>query len=58
MDENTAWQNFAESGSVSDYLTYCRIKLGYPSCSVGEQAEDKNENGNGSPDIDGYDRWR
>ena len=39
MDENTAWQNFAESGSVSDYLTYCRIKLGYPSCSVGEHAE-------------------
>lgn len=58
MDENTAWQNFAETGSVSDYLTYCRIKLGYPSCGVSERTEDINENGNGRSDTDRHDRWR
>ena len=31
MDENTAWENFVRTGSVSDYLNYCRIRLGVAS---------------------------
>ncbi len=26
MDENTAWDNFTETGKVEDYLTYCAEK--------------------------------
>ena len=30
MDEMTAWKRFTETGSVNDYINYCRIKLGKP----------------------------
>ncbi len=26
MDEKTAWEHFAETGRVADYLQYCRSK--------------------------------
>ncbi len=26
MDENSAWNNFAETGKVEDYLNYCAEK--------------------------------
>lgn len=26
MDEKTAWENFASTGSVADYIKYCQIK--------------------------------
>ena len=26
MDEKTAWENFASTGSVADYIKYCKIK--------------------------------
>ncbi len=58
MDENTAWQNFVETGSVSDYLAYCKIKLGYPSREEHDSSEEFYEDGYGSSDTDRPDRWR
>ncbi len=59
MDETTAWKNFVQSGSVNDYLTYCRIRLGCPPTEENrEESEDMHENdyrGSG-PDVQG--RWR
>ena len=52
MDENTAWRNFAETGSVGDYLTYCRIRSDRVSCGAGDRTEDFDENGNGGSDPD------
>ncbi len=37
MDEMTAWKRFTETGSVNDYINYCRIKLGKPAESVNVQ---------------------
>lgn len=62
MDENTAWRNFVQSGSVSDYLTYCRIRLGCP--PIGEQEDDAqqpeahHENQYRGTGIDLTGRWR
>ncbi len=58
MDENTAWRNFVNTGRVSDYLNYCRIKLGYPPQDTEEQTEEDDEDGYGRPDSDGSGRWR
>ncbi len=44
MDENTAWQNFVKTGSVSDYLDYCTAKLGYPVQYVHKDSEVSYEN--------------
>ncbi len=43
MDENTAWKNFVNTGKVSDYLAYCRIKLGYPAETTAEDSDEGNE---------------
>lgn len=58
MDEVTAWQNFVQTGSVNDYLAYCRVKLGYPPEVGGQQAEDLHEEGNRRTDPEGTNRWR
>ncbi len=58
MDENTAWKNFVETGRVSDYLDYCRLKLGYPPQEVHDDREVPYENGHGRTDPEGPDRWR
>lgn len=47
MDEYAAWKNFTETGRVSDYLDYCRIKLGYPAAEDRKEPEEFYENGNG-----------
>lgn len=58
MDEYTAWQNFTETGKVSDYLEYCRIKFGYPTEAAGFGTEDNNDTGNGRPGNRGKDYQR
>lgn len=58
MDENTAWQNFVQTGRVSDYLNYCRVKLGYPVQDVHKEPEVKNEDEVGGSYTQGPDRWR
>ncbi|MBQ3887635.1 MAG: hypothetical protein VZR73_07335 [Acutalibacteraceae bacterium] len=58
MDEKAAWNHFVMTGRVSDYLNYCRIKLGYPAADEDEKAEEHDENGNGRPDSDEPGRWR
>lgn len=55
MDEYAAWKNFVETGRVSDYLDYCRIKLGYPMPEDRKKPEEYYENGNGRSCADGTD---
>ena len=55
MDEYTAWQNFTETGKVSDYLAYCRVKFGYPAEAAGFGTEEYDERGNRRPDNKGKD---
>ena len=57
MDENTAWQNFTQTGRVSDYLAYCRVKLGYPPEVTCVRPEEKNEKGNRGTDTDRNGCW-
>ena len=57
MDEAAAWQNFVKTGSVNDYLAYCRVKLGYPPEGNGPQAEDWHEKGDRGTDPEGTNRW-
>lgn len=58
MDEFAAWKNFVETGRVSDYLDYCRIKLGYPIEQARKEPEDVYENGDGRYCPDGTDDRR
>lgn len=58
MDENTAWSRFVMTGRVSDYLNYCRVKLGYPPEDTEPSTEDDNENEYRGSDFDGPGRWR
>lgn len=51
MDEYTAWKNFVETGRVSDYLAYCRVKLGYPPEVTEKKSEVFYENTNERTDI-------
>lgn len=57
MDEYTAWQNFVETGRVSDYLAYCRVKLGYPPEGTEQKPGDSDERGNKGTDIKGTNSW-
>ena len=57
MDEYTAWQNFVETGRVSDYLAYCRVKLGYPPENTEQKPGDSDERGNSGTDIKRTDSW-
>ena len=57
MDENTAWKNFVQTGRVSDYLAYCRIKLGYPAENTAEDTEDGKQNPYRRTDTDELGRW-
>ncbi len=58
MDENTAWQNFVQTGRVTDYLDYCRIKLGYPGQDVQRDTEVSYEDERGRSDPEGTELWR
>ena len=58
MDEYAAWNAFVMTGRVSDYLNYCRVKLGYPPEDAAEQTEDDHEKEYGRPNYDGEGRWR
>lgn len=52
MDEYAAWKKFTETGSVSDYLDYCRIKLGYKGQAASKQSEEDHETKHGRFDPD------
>ncbi len=58
MDENTAWSRFVMTGRVSDYLNYCRIKLGYPPQETETATEDDHENEYRGSGSDESGRWR
>lgn len=57
MDEKTAWENFAASGRVSDYLLYCEAKKTLSQSEfknvVPEGFYDKNR----GPDSQGTECW-
>lgn len=52
MDETSAWQNFASSGSVADYLVYCAEKH-----ENAHRAEETYEDSNRRSDFNRTDYW-
>ena len=60
MDENTAWNRFAASGRVEDYLIYKQAKACAPQTFSDIHTEAVNENQNRGSDTDGtnYQRER
>ncbi len=58
MDEYAAWKKFTETGSVNDYLAYCRIKLGFQAQDVQKPPEDTYDIQYGGTDSEGTAHWR
>ncbi len=47
MDTEIAWQMFAQTGRVQDYLRYCQIKAGCDTCTQeGFDADQHRRTGN------------